>query len=185
MLTALQDNVPLLFIEADNLTLGQQRALFRRWTTGEQDHPHEALMGMLALLHRASGSEVCQLQSTEVDRVAQTVRLGRRPHPVPLDPASWSVLRRCLIHPEGRRDGQPRCHGHQRKRPGEARPQLPTFPTSLTTAASHPRMIRSTRLVDLVNTTDPKLVAVAFGMDPQATMIRLADHVGEGRLPQP
>ena len=29
-------------------------------------------------------------------------------------------------------------------------------------------MIRSTRLVDLVNTMDPKLVAAAFGMDPEA-----------------
>jgi hypothetical protein len=38
-------------------------------------------------------------------------------------------------------------------------------------------MIRSTRLVDLVNTMDPKLVAAAFGMDPQATLIYLADHV--------
>ncbi|MFD9591992.1 hypothetical protein ACFWA9_04440 [Kitasatospora sp. NPDC059973] len=32
-------------------------------------------------------------------------------------------------------------------------------------------MIRSTRLVDLVNTLDPKLVAAAFGMDPQATLV--------------
>ena len=30
-----------------------------------------------------------------------------------------------------------------------------------------PRMIRSTRHVDLVNTMDPKLVAAAFGMDPR------------------
>jgi hypothetical protein len=30
---------------------------------------------------------------------------------------------------------------------------------------------------------DPKLVAGAFGMDPQATLIYLADHVGPGRLP--
>lgn len=44
-------------------------------------------------------------------------------------------------------------------------------------------MIRSTRLVDLVNTMDPKLVAAAFGMDPQATLIYLADHVDPGRLP--
>ncbi|MFD9192302.1 hypothetical protein ACFWCA_29230 [Streptomyces phaeochromogenes] len=28
-----------------------------------------------------------------------------------------------------------------------------------------------------------KLVAVAFGMDPEATMIYLADHIDEGRLP--
>lgn len=44
-----------------------------------------------------------------------------------------------------------------------------------------PRMIRSTRLVDLVNTMDPKLVA-ASGMDPQATLICLADQVDPGRL---
>ncbi|MFF0043362.1 hypothetical protein ACFYRG_45510 [Streptomyces mirabilis] len=48
-----------------------------------------------------------------------------------------------------------------------------------------PRMIRGTRLVDLVNTMDPKLVAAAFGMDPEATMIYLADHVDPGRLPGP
>ncbi|MEV6537252.1 hypothetical protein AB0M86_48340 [Streptomyces sp. NPDC051639] len=46
-----------------------------------------------------------------------------------------------------------------------------------------PRMIRCTRLLDLVNTMDPKLVAAAFGMDPEATMIYLSDHVDAGRLP--
>ncbi|MCX5001039.1 hypothetical protein OHB05_00115 [Streptomyces sp. NBC_00638] len=40
-------------------------------------------------------------------------------------------------------------------------------------------MIRCTRLLDLVNT----IVAAAFGMDPEATMIYLADHVDPGRLP--
>ncbi|MGP4087838.1 hypothetical protein [Streptomyces sp. KR55] len=30
---------------------------------------------------------------------------------------------------------------------------------------------------------DPKLVAAAFGMDPQATLIYLANHVDPGRLP--
>ncbi len=44
-------------------------------------------------------------------------------------------------------------------------------------------MIRSTRLVDLETTTDPKLAAAAFGMDPQATLIYLADHIGPGSLP--
>jgi hypothetical protein len=45
-------------------------------------------------------------------------------------------------------------------------------------------MIRSTRLVDLVNTMDPKLVAAAFGMDPRAALIYLADHVDPDRMPQ-
>ncbi|MFI8186900.1 hypothetical protein ACIF70_41425 [Actinacidiphila glaucinigra] len=43
-------------------------------------------------------------------------------------------------------------------------------------------MIRSTRLVDLVNTMEPKLVAAAFGMDSHATLIRLADSVDSTRL---
>ncbi|WP_262706217.1 MULTISPECIES: hypothetical protein [Streptomyces] len=46
-----------------------------------------------------------------------------------------------------------------------------------------PRTIRSTRLLDLVNTMDPKLVAAAFGMDPRATLIYLADSADKGRLP--
>ncbi|MFD7780005.1 hypothetical protein [Streptomyces sp. NPDC059753] len=44
-------------------------------------------------------------------------------------------------------------------------------------------MIISNRLVGLVKTMDPKLVAAAFGMDPQATLIYLADHLDPGRLP--
>ena len=45
-----------------------------------------------------------------------------------------------------------------------------------------PRMLRCTRLADLVNTMDLKLVA-AFGMNPEGVMIYLADHVDDGRLP--
>ncbi|MFD4601908.1 hypothetical protein ACFWPQ_28230 [Streptomyces sp. NPDC058464] len=44
-------------------------------------------------------------------------------------------------------------------------------------------MIRSTRRVDLANIMDPKLVAATLGMDPQATLIYLADHIDPGRLP--
>ena len=47
-----------------------------------------------------------------------------------------------------------------------------------------PRMLRGTRLANLVNTMDPKLVAAAFGMDAESVMIYLADHVDEGRLDQ-
>jgi hypothetical protein len=43
-------------------------------------------------------------------------------------------------------------------------------------------MIRNTRLVDLVNTMDAKLVAAVFGMTPEATMIYLADHIDRGRI---
>ncbi|MFB7215640.1 hypothetical protein [Streptomyces sp. NPDC056255] len=40
------------------LTLDQQRVLFRRWTTESAVHPHEALLGVLALMHGASSRKV-------------------------------------------------------------------------------------------------------------------------------
>ncbi|MFF3334124.1 hypothetical protein ACFYWX_32010 [Streptomyces sp. NPDC002888] len=43
-------------------------------------------------------------------------------------------------------------------------------------------MIRCTRLLDLVNTMGPKLVAAGFGMDPEATMFYLSDRADETRL---
>ena len=46
-----------------------------------------------------------------------------------------------------------------------------------------PRVLRSTRLIDLVNTMDPKLVAAAFGMDAESVLIYLADRIDPGRLP--
>jgi hypothetical protein len=42
--------------------------------------------------------------------------------------------------------------------------------------------LRVTRLADLVNTMDPKLVAATFRMNPEGVMIYLADHVDTGRL---
>ncbi|MET9077035.1 site-specific integrase [Streptomyces sp. NPDC004232] len=165
------------------LTLDQQRELFHRWTTTEHVHPHEALTGMLALLHGASSTEVRLLQVTDVDPVAHTVRLGRRPHPVPLDPASWTVLQRCLAH----REAWPTANPHMMVTKGTKAGRCPASTAYLSHVLDNcgypPRMIRSTRLVDLVNTMDPKLVAAAFGMDPQATLIYLADHVDESRLP--
>ncbi|MEV0537877.1 integrase [Kitasatospora sp. NPDC050463] len=165
------------------LTLDQQRELFRRWSTDEHVHPHEAMLGMFALLHGASSSEVRMLQITHVDPVAQTVRLGKRPHPVPLDPASWAVLHRCLAH----RAAWPTANPHVMVTKGTKAGRSPASTAYLSHVLDGcgypPRMIRSTRLVDLVNTMDPKLVAAAFGMDPQATLIYLADHVDAGRLP--
>ncbi|MEF9886757.1 tyrosine-type recombinase/integrase [Streptomyces sp. P9-A4] len=165
------------------LTLDQQRELFRRWTTDEHVHPHEALVGMLALLHGASSSEVRMLQITNVDLIAQTVRLGKRPHPVPLDPASWTVLQRCLAHREAWRTDNPHVLVTKGTKAGRSPASTAYLSHVLDDCGFPPRTIRSTRLVDLVNTLDPKLVAAAFGMDPQATLIYLADHVDEGRLP--
>ena len=48
-----------------------------------------------------------------------------------------------------------------------------------------PRILRSTRLVDLVGTVDAKLVANAYGMRNEAVIAYLSDHVDSTRLPNP
>ncbi|MFJ7281114.1 integrase, partial [Kitasatospora sp. NPDC098663] len=166
------------------LTLDQQRALFRRWTTAPDIHPHEALLGVLALLHGASSREVKMLQTGDLDLRARTARLGDRPHPVPLDPASWTVVEHCLAHREAQRTGNPHVMVTRQTKSGRGPASTAYVSHVLDDCGFPPRMIRCTRLLDLVNTMDPKLVAAAFGMDPEATMIYLADHIDETRLSQ-
>ncbi len=167
------------------LTLDQQRELFRRWTTDTDVHPHEALVGMLALLHGASSQEARLLQIDDIDHHAQTCLLGNRPHPVPLDPASWAALQRCLAHRDQQRTTNPHVLVTKGTKAGRGPASRAYLSHVLDDCGISPRMIRSTRLVDLVNTMDPKLVATAFGMDPQVPLIYLADHVDAGRLPNP
>ena len=65
---------------------------------------------------------------------------------------------------------------------------LPTDPIPPPRAPPHapagvrPRLLRSTRLAELVTSMDPKLVSAAFGMRPEGVLIYLADHVDTGRL---
>jgi len=165
------------------IALDQQRALFRRWTTSPDAHPHEALLGILALLHGASSSEVRHLQAGDIDAGARTIRLGKRPHPVPLDPASWQALQRCLAHRDGQRTGNPHVIVTKGTKAGRAPASTAYISHVLDPCGVPPRMLRCTRLADLVNTMDPKLVAAAFGMNPEGVMIYLADHVDNGRLP--
>lgn len=166
------------------LTLDQQRDLFHRWACDDEVHPHEALLGMLALLHGAPSAEVRILQVGDIDPAARTVRLGNRPHPVPLDPASWIVLQRCLAHRAAWPTENPHVMVTKGTKVGRSPASTAYLSHVLDDCGYPPRMVRGTRLVDLVNTMDPKLVAAAFGMDPQATLIYLADHVDAGRLPE-
>jgi site-specific recombinase XerD len=165
------------------LCLDEQRELFRRWTTGGDAHPHEALLGILALLHGASGNEVRHLRVNDIDEAATTTRLGNRPRPVLLDPASWRVLQHCLDHRESQRTANPHVIVTKVTKAGRS-PASTAYVTHLLDGCGvPPRSVRCTRLADLVNTIDPKLVAAAFGMKPESVMYYLADHVDDGRLP--
>lgn len=165
------------------LSLQQQRALFNRWTTDPAAHPHEALLGILALLHGASSIEVRMLRDCDIDFTHLTTRLGHRPRPVPLDPASWEVLERCLAHRASQGTQNPHVVVTKGTKAGEKPASPAYFSHILDPCGVPPRTVRCTRLAALVSTIDPKLVAAAFGMDTQGVMHYLADHVDDARLP--
>jgi site-specific recombinase XerD len=165
------------------LTIDQQRLLFRRWTTDPTVHPHEALVGILALLHGACSRELQLLRCATIDPRECTIRLDGRPHPVPLDPASWAALTRCLAHRQSQHTRNPHVIVAKVTKTGREPASAAYLSHVLDACGLTPRTVRSTRLVDLVNTMDPKLVAVAFGMEPEAAMIYRADHVDPTRLP--
>jgi len=167
------------------LPIQQQRALFRRWTTDESVHPHEATLGLLALLHGASSREVRLLKHADVNAATRTLNLGQRLHPVPLDPATWTQLQRCITHREQQHTTNPHLLVTRVTKAGTEPASTAYFSHLLDGARVPPRTLRCTRLATLVNTMDPKLVSAAFGMDPQGAMFYLADHVDEIRLPTP
>ena len=61
-------------------------------------HPHEAFVGLAALLHGATTQELQRLTDNDIDHESRRARFGRRPQPVPLDPWTWTALQRCLDH---------------------------------------------------------------------------------------
>ena len=165
------------------ILLERQRELFRRWTADSDAHPHEALLGILGLVHAVSSLEIRGLRVDDVDHGARTVQLGKRPHPVPLDPASWDVLQRCLAHRDTQATENPHVMVTRCTRATTSPASVAYVSHVLDPCGVPPRMLRSTRLIDLVNSMDPKLVAAAFGMDAESVMIYLADRIDPGRLP--
>lgn len=165
------------------LELSAQRELFRRWTTDPAVHPHEAMVGLLALLHGAINQELRSLTIHDIDPANHSVRLGSRPHPTPLDPASWAALQRCLAHRDALTADNPHVLVTKQTKSTTAPASTYYLSHVLDAADVRPRMLRSTRLVDLITTLDPKLVAAAFGMRPEGVLHYLADHVDESRLP--
>ncbi len=160
----------------------EQRRLFRRWTTDRDAHPHECLVGLLALLHAASSIELRNLKVSDVNVEQRTIRLGSRCHPVPLDPATWTALQRCLDHRQQLAPHNPHVivtHiTRTRMIPASDQYLWRVFAPSGITS----RPLRVTRLVDLVANLDPKLVCEAIGMAPAGILPYAADQVQDVRL---
>ncbi|MGH3948629.1 MAG: hypothetical protein ACRDSE_05835, partial [Pseudonocardiaceae bacterium] len=156
----------------------RQRDLFRRWTTDAAElHPHEPTVGLLGLLHGASVHELRSLHVTHIDLDAATVKLGRRPQPTPLDPATIAALHRCIEFHKGH--GKTNTHllvSQKSKTTGD--PVSVAYLAKLLTPASvTAQALRATRLAHLVTVMDPVLVATAFGIRRGAALHYLADTV--------
>ena len=151
------------------LTTADQARLLRRWAGGDC-HPHEALVGLLSLLHAASVSELRPLTVNNVNTATRTVRLGRRPHPVPLDPVSFAALERCLAHRAGLGTENPHVIVTRGTRAHRAPASQAYLSHVLDPAGVSPSLLRQTRLAALTHRFDPRLVAAAFGMTPEGAL---------------
>jgi len=167
------------------LSADRQRELFRRWSTDPDVHPHEALVGLAALLHGATTQELKHLTDDDIDHESRRARLGRRPQPMPLDPWTWTALQRCLEHRKTLGSTNSHILITMQTKATRAPASDGYVKQTLRAVGIQPRILRSTRLVDLVGTVDPKLVADIYGMTNEAVIAYLADHVDTARLPNP
>ena len=165
------------------LSCEQQRQLFRRWTTGPDTvHPHEAATGLLALIHGATTQEIRHLTIDAIDHTAQAVHLPGRPHPTPLDPWTWAAIQRCLDHRQALASGNPHLLITRITKATRAPANAHYVKNTVTPAGVRPWILRSTRLLAMASTADPKLVAEAFGMTHDAVTAYLADRIDATRL---
>lgn len=133
--------------------------------------------GKPALLHSASSHEVRHLQVRHIDAGDRTARLGKRPRPVPLDPASWQLLQRCLTHRDDQRTANPHVIVTKGTKAGRAPASTAYMSHVLDPCGVPPRMLRCTRLAGLVNAMTPSSSQPRSGLNPEGVMIYLADHV--------
>ncbi len=162
--------------------LALQQQLFRRWTTSDRVHPHEALTGLLTLIHAASSAELRGLAITDIHPGRRTIRLGHRPHPTPLDPATWAAIERCLAYCGQHHTANPHLLVTRTTRATRA-PAPEGYPRYvLRSAGVTPRLLRCTRLAQLTTSTDPRLISAAVGIQASTAIRYLAGHVDDIRL---
>lgn len=163
------------------LEVGAQRKLFARWTR-DTTAAQERLVGLLALLHAASNAEIRSLTVTDVDATRRTVALTGRPFPTPLDPATWTALKACLACREAAHTLNPHVVVTRVTSSRDTPAHSSYITRLLAQAGTTPATCRQTRLTELVNDLDPKLTAVALGMNGTGIARYAADNVSRDRL---
>jgi ribosomal protein L37E len=158
-----------------------QRALFRRWTANT-GHPHERLIGLLALLHAASSAQLRSLTISDADHAHRTLNLAGRPFPAPLDPVSWAALEDCLRHRAALRTLNPHMIVTSTTRTGDSPAHQSYLTRALRPAGTTPALCRQTRVSQLVTDLDPKLAAAALGMQDSGLVRYLTGNIDRDRL---
>jgi site-specific recombinase XerD len=147
----------------------RQRQLLQRWQEEDTD-PRERVVGLLCLIHAASNEDVrmLSLDDIDIDLDQATVRLRNRRRPVPLDPLTVNAIRACLQQrPTTAEDNRFLLVTHHSRQ--HNRPCSIGFPVrALTKVGLTPQVLRQTRLSDLAQRADPRMMAEAIGITKEA-----------------
>ncbi|MGH9110490.1 MAG: integrase [Acidimicrobiales bacterium] len=169
-------------VASELLPIERQRALFQRWTDGTGSQPYESFVGLAGLLHGCSSGELANLFVEDCDLGRGTLRLGRRPRPVPLDPHTAAALGACLAYREGLGTLNPHVIVTRLTVTTDIPVSAGYLRSVLKPAAVTLRELRSTRLAALTRSADPRFVASSFGFTYRAPLHYLADGVDSARL---
>ena len=169
-----------------SLTRGRQRELFRRWTAGTGGiHPHESLTGLLALIHGSHhpGNPVPHHRRHHPGRPGR--HAPRAPAAYPARPVDLGRCRECLAYRQALNSTNPYLLVTPQTKATRAPSGDSYVKNTLRAASIRPRILRSSRILALVSTADPKLIATAYGMTYGAVPHYLADGIDPTRLPNP
>ena len=154
----------------------EQHRLIRRWTRTDID-PRERVVGLLALLHGATSTQIRDLQVADIDPKAGTMIITGRPYLVPVDPITLAAIDSVLTARAALRTTNPHLLLTKDSRMHDTACS-PYFMTHiLDLAKTSPALLRQTRLADLAHALDPRLVAAAFGMTAGGALHYVFDAV--------
>ena len=125
------------------------------------------------------------LPTGDVDPAAGSVRLGRRPQPVPLDPATWAAVERCLRYHRELRTANPHLLVTRKTKAARTPASEDYTRNLLRPAGVTPRLLRCTRLGQPDGQHRSEAGLGRVGIHPQAATHYLADYVDAARMPEP
>ncbi|MFE7332491.1 hypothetical protein ACFU8W_48180 [Streptomyces sp. NPDC057565] len=146
------------------LTLDEQRYLYRRWNGPGEMHPHEAFIGLAALLHAATTTELRLLTLDHLTPARHAVRFPGRSIDLALDTATWKALMGCLSHRASLGTDNPHFLVTRLTRTTREPASAAHIRDSLASVGLLPRVLRSTRLLTLAAELDIKQLTATLGM---------------------